>query len=635
LSFSAAHLIGLDPPKLTKIPKRYIPIHPIDVIWFAIQRGRVFTRRFPLKGFTVKTSTVYTLVYAAFLVLAVQGTTRSAAAATPLPTTTSVTVDQQTGPQDTLFTFTASVTDANGPLKNGIVDFWDEDATAPNAHLSTMVLNKANGTATLKTNSFRVGAHTITVKFAGTGSDSPGSGSAPAISVTGQYASHTLLQVTSPGMVAQVAGEALGPLTGTVTFKDVTAGTTLATQELNTSVLRSYFFQQPNTSLPDYYLAVGDFNNDGHVDIITQTQSFLGRADGTFGTPISISFDLNENEFIYTSVTGDFNADGNLDLALLVEDSNNYRFFIKTFFGKGDGTFAPGPALIFPSSTYYDFFYSGRTSLKTGDFNDDGKLDLAFFSRANVYVTLGHGDGSFDTPETVFSQDPISAIPWSALTVGDFNGDGKADLAVTQSTYPTATLVIALGHGNASFGPEQQYETTIESNVIHTVDLNNDGKLDLVIGNSYNNSLDIFLGHGEGTFRRMANVQGVGQVFDIASGDFNGDGKADLMTSDANAGTTHLLLGHGDGTFAQTQQMTFDALNSNLWTADLNGDGNPDILVEAAGGPVLLNYPRSFAAANVDRSLFSGLGSHFVTATYSGDSNMPGSSSKPVQIPTP
>lgn len=154
---------------------------------------------------------------------------------TALATSTSVTVDQQSGPQGAVFTFTASVTDANGPLKFGIVNFYDEDATAPNALLSTVVLNQANGTATLRTNSFRIGTHNITARFVGTNTEAPSSASAPAISVTGEYGSQTTLHLvgtkTSPSLLAQVEGAALKSLSGTVTFTDMTAGKTLYCSE--------------------------------------------------------------------------------------------------------------------------------------------------------------------------------------------------------------------------------------------------------------------------------------------------------------------------------------------------------------------------------------------------------------------
>jgi Bacterial Ig-like domain (group 3)/FG-GAP-like repeat len=558
---------------------------------------------------------MHTLACAVVLALAVLGISNNANAETPLPTTTGVTADQQIAPQDTVFTFTATVTDANGPLEFGIVNFCDEDASAPNALLGTVVLNKANGTATLRTNSFRIGTHNITAKFQGT-TDASSSGSAPAISVTGQYRSQTTLQLTAPGLVAQVAGEPLEPLTGSVTFTDTTAGNTLATLGLGTSLLRNAFFQRPDPFLPYYPLAVGDFNNDGKLDFIAPTQIFLGKGDGGFHAPIPASF-TDPGQSVIFAIAGDFNGDGNLDMVAYLANGGPSVF--KCFLGKGDGTFSAGSSLVLPYGTYLQ-------SLEIGDFNSDGKLDLATFDQSHAYIALGHGDGSFTPLQSVLD----IGHPLSTLTVADFNGDGKADLAVAGSP---ATLVVALGHGNATFGPKQEYQVSESPTVIKAVDLNSDGNIDLVIGNNYNSTLNIFLGHGNGTFTRLANVLHVGATYGITSGDFNGDGKTDLMLSNTNVGTMRLLIGHGDGTFLQSQQMTFDVMSTNLWTADLNGDGEPDVLASVAGGVVLLNQARSMAAASLDGTVLTGLGTHIITATYNGDSSTPGSTSKPLQIP--
>jgi hypothetical protein len=191
-------------------------------------------------------------------------------------------------------------------------------------------------------------------------------------------------------------------------------------------------------------LALGDFNSDGNLDIasvkrdsadVGQVAILLGNGTGSFGTPTS--FDTGEadgkSDFGRGVGAGDFNSDGKLDLVTI--GNNNLSILL----GTGTGSFG-APTNLNVNGSNSRFF-------AVEDFNADGKLDLAFIdSSDNVSILLGTGTGSFGTP-TKFKagNDPIG------LATGDFNGDNKPDLAVTNIANLT-TYQSCWGQGKAALG---------------------------------------------------------------------------------------------------------------------------------------------------------------------------------------
>ncbi|MGC2497803.1 MAG: VCBS repeat-containing protein, partial [Acidobacteriaceae bacterium] len=169
---------------------------------------------------------------------------------------------------------------------------------------------------------------------------------------------------------------------------------------------------------------------------------------------------------------GDFNGDGKLDLAV----TNSVSGTVSILLGNGDGTFQTQS--VYDAGTY-------PRDIVAGDFNGDGKLDLAVstwgpgpmtghWSGGPMYVLLGNGDGTFQAPVVVNSQLNQS----KGLVVADFNGDGKLDLAVSNPT--EATISILLGNEDGTFQAPQTYAVGSEPEGITVGDFNNDGNLDLV-----------------------------------------------------------------------------------------------------------------------------------------------------------
>jgi hypothetical protein len=263
---------------------------------------------------------------------------------------------------------------------------------------------------------------------------------------------------------------------------------------------------------------------------------------------------------------GDFNGDGKLDLAVANKGSNN----LKILLGNGDSTFTPTSASPAAGATPY--------GLVVGDFNGDGKLDLAVANPGSNSVTilLGNGDGTFTPP----SASPAAGTTPHELAVGDFNGDGKLDLAVANSGSNTVTIL--LGNGDGTFTPSAASPATGSLPFgIAVGDFNGDGKLDLAVTNQTDSTVTLLLGNGDGTFTPAATSPATGSSpSGIAVGDFNGDGKLDLAVVNSGSNTVTILLGNGDGTFTPSAASpATGSLPFGIAVGDFNGDGKLDLAV--------------------------------------------------------
>ncbi|MCZ8362164.1 MAG: FG-GAP-like repeat-containing protein, partial [Microcystis sp. LE19-251.1A] len=262
------------------------------------------------------------------------------------------------------------------------------------------------------------------------------------------------------------------------------------------------------------------------------------------------------------SVTvGDFNGDGKSDLATANVGSNN----VSVLLGTGTGSF--GPATNFSVG-------GGPFSVTVGDFNGDGKSDLAVanFSSQKVSVLLGTGTGSFGLA-TNFT---VGSSPYS-VTVGDFNGDGKSDLAV--ANFNSGNVSVLLGTGTGSFGPATNFSVGLKPFSVTVGDFNGDGKSDLATANLYSNNVSVLLGTGTGSFGPATNFSVGSRPTSVTVGDFNGDGKSDLATANLYSNNVSVLLGTGTGSFGTATNFSVGSRPTSVTVGNFNGDGKSDLAV--------------------------------------------------------
>ena len=223
------------------------------------------------------------------------------------------------------------------------------------------------------------------------------------------------------------------------------------------------------------------------------------------------------------------------------------------------------------------------THVAVGDFNGDGKLDLAVsnYVGISVSVLLGNGDGTF-RPQVQYA----TAGAAEGIAIGDFNGDGKLDLAVANDS---EDLSILIGNGDGTFQQSVSYPAGSEEIAICAADFNKDGKLDLLVG-TRTGGLTVLLGSGDGTFKGLPSMSYGSGIYGCAIGDFNGDGKADAVVPDINGTNLYVLLGNGDGTFLPAVPYNTGNEAVGVAVADLNGDGKLDLVKAdySAGASVLL-----------------------------------------------
>ncbi len=327
----------------------------------------------------------------------------------------------------------------------------------------------------------------------------------------------------------------------------------------------------------------GDFNDDGHADLAvvnrqTSTISILlGAAGGTFGAPSQVTLASPTQADI---LAADFNKDGKIDLVVAEEGLYPSVFpQVEVFLGNGDGTFSP------VAFTFQQYVRS-PTRMVLGDFDNDGLTDVAVATQNGEFSSmksLGNGILAQISENTTAESGGNPTGYSSGIASGDFDGDGKLDIAVSEVTSKKVYLFFGNGDGTyfKSPNPIDLPAAQNEPSDVQSGDFNGDGKADLaiVIRNPYGGpdlpSLKIALSNG--VARTFAAPVDYGQLQDGQEAlvrDIDGDGKLDVLVGEQRG--ISIFHGNGDGTFAAQQTIGTWALG--LAIADVDGDGGPDVI---------------------------------------------------------
>ena len=352
-------------------------------------------------------------------------------------------------------------------------------------------------------------------------------------------------------------------------------------------------------------VSLSDLNRDGSLDLIVASlcqasdnctsggiDILLGNGDDTFGPPASYSSGGSEATAV---VAADLNHDGKIDLVVTNHTCGNgdNHGCVSVLLGNGDGTFQA--ATTYGTGGYF------AASVAIADFNNDGRPDLVVANQeadseepsGGVSILLGNGNGTFQTA-AAYSSAGYNA---SSLVTGDFNQDGKTDLAVTNlcvdsNSCLSGSVSILLGNGDGTLQAGVSFDSggyDPNSMAIVTADFDRDGNADLAVAHECLNSDDcstgsvsVLLGQGTGFFQPAMTYASGGSSLSLATGDFDGNGKTDLAVVDEqndSAGTVSILFGNGDGTFLPPATYSSEGyFPTSIAAGDLTGDGKRSVV---------------------------------------------------------
>jgi hypothetical protein len=309
-------------------------------------------------------------------------------------------------------------------------------------------------------------------------------------------------------------------------------------------------------------IVTADFNEDGRLDLATagngNVRVRLGDGTGAFGAPQQFSAGTIGP---YQLEVADFNNDAKLDILVVYDVAD---LGTSLLMGNGDGTFQ--------SAFVTDSSWLEITAVAVGHFNGDNKVDLVvgLFEWDSyggyVQVRLGDSEGGF----TGSNNDPYqsSLFPPDEAMAVDLNNDGKLDVV-------TSGVGVFLGNGDGTLASSTYYPTG--GAAIASGDFTGEGNADVIVAG---NSVAVFRGGGDGSLDAPLYHSANGTTHTaVATADFNADGKLDAVVTDGDTGTVSLMLGNGDGTLSYTGAFATGISPSAVTVGDFNRDGRPDVAV--------------------------------------------------------
>ena len=305
------------------------------------------------------------------------------------------------------------------------------------------------------------------------------------------------------------------------------------------------------------WVDAGDLDGDGAPDLAvamsTGVEILVGRPDGGFTSRAKYPLGTAPRSL----VLADLDADGNLDIVTANPSTDD----VSVLLGYGDASFAPAARYAAGDSPRF---------LATGDFDHDGHLDVVVSSSTDGTVSVLRGNGRALLPRVPSAAVPLP--PLGAIVVADFEDDGKPDLMAASDR---GGLWRFRGKGDGSFETAVHHAVGSVSLNVVTGDFNRDGKTDVASPDFHGATMIVVLGNGDGSFATPVKYSiGWGPRHTTVA-DINGDGEVDLLTASSQG--IRPLLGNGDGTFRSSYLAEFSNDSSQFLVSDFNADGRPDI----------------------------------------------------------
>ena len=328
---------------------------------------------------------------------------------------------------------------------------------------------------------------------------------------------------------------------------------------------------------------MADLNADGNVDIVVANEKsgdasvLLGDGKGGFSQARGSPFPAGPSP--NDIAVGDFNRDGRLDLAF----ANHETQHLTVLLGDGRGGFAQAPGS--PVTVTVRPHVHG---IATADLNGDGNIDLVTDSWAEdrLEILFGDGKGRFRTPGSYVA---VAKHPYQRIRVADLNGDGKADIVSPNLEGDNVTILLSDGEGGFRQPSGSPFPCGDSPFNVAIGDVNADGIPDLAIVNSPSSTADrsgrdgltILTGDGRGGFTTMAGspfVTGKSPNM-VAIGDVNGDGVADVVVSNPDRNNITIFTMSHHGSVASRTTLSVPGHPKGLAIRDVNGDGKADIVI--------------------------------------------------------
>jgi hypothetical protein len=337
------------------------------------------------------------------------------------------------------------------------------------------------------------------------------------------------------------------------------------------------------TNVP-YSLAVGDFNRDGNLDLAVvnylptgSVSILLGNGNGTFRA--GAAYPVAVQPFFVA--TASLRRNGILDL--VVSDSLSDDVYV--MLGNGDGTFQDAVAYSATGRSY---------AVAVGAFMDDGVPDIAAITGSTdcecISVFPGLGNGTFQSAVTTPVPYNVDGLQFAAA---NFDSGEDLDLAVTGQFGTADQVDILLGNGDGTFSAHGYYPVSDSPYSVATGHFRSEETVDLAVGNFEGGSISVLLGDGNGTFQEAVSYDTYFPI-SIAIGDLNGEGKEDLVAANVGspgnlfASTVSVLMGNGNGTFQPGISYPAGKRLNYVAIGDFNNDGKPDLVaVDLVGGSVI------------------------------------------------